>query len=139
IGDYAEDIAKITPIMVEHPVPELLSEIPTLGHMATDMIRNAVKSFVDSDIELAHQVCRDDRPVDRLYRQILKQVVNFLSEQPQAAYPGVYVVLLARRLERTADHATNIAERVHYMVTGKLVQLARVYREEESTLPFGEQ
>ncbi|MCS7254869.1 MAG: phosphate signaling complex protein PhoU [Armatimonadota bacterium] len=129
IGDYAEDIAKITPVMVGKDVDELLKSIPKLGEMAVSMIRNAVTAFINADVELAHQVCKDDAPTDRLFRQILASTVEHIKSNPQDAEVGVYTVLLARRLERTADHATNIAERVHYLVTGKLVQLARFYRE----------
>ncbi|MFA4030339.1 MAG: hypothetical protein GDYSWBUE_002005 [Candidatus Fervidibacterota bacterium] len=129
IGDYAEDIAKITPVMVGKDVGELLKDIPRLGQMAMGMIRNAVEAFTNVDVGLAHQVCRDDVPVDILFRQILSSTIAHIQSNPQDAEIGVYTILLARRLERTADHATNIAERVHYLVTGKLVQLAKFYRE----------
>lgn len=128
IGDYAEDIAKITPVMVGKDVSELLKDIPKLGHMAIGMIRDAVEAFTRMDVELAHKVCKDDVPVDMLFRQILSSTISHIQSKPQDAEVGVYTVLLARRLERTADHATNIAERVHYLVTGKLVQLAKFYR-----------
>jgi len=129
IGDYAEDIAKITPIVVGKDMSQLFKDIPELGHMAMEMIRKAVKAFIERDVELAHNVCKDDAPVDRLFRHILASSISYIRSNPQDAEAGVYTVLLARRLERTADHATNIAERVHYLVTGKLVQLAKFYRE----------
>lgn len=129
IGDYAEDIAKITPIMVGKDVSTLLKDIPQLAQMASGMIRNAVDAFINVDVELAHKVCKDDAPVDKLFRQILANVTSHIKSNPQDAEVGVYTVLLARRLERTADHATNIAERTHYLATGNLVQLAKFYRE----------
>jgi phosphate transport system protein len=128
IGDYATDIALVAKRLSGEPYLKPLHDIPRLAEMATAMIRNAVQAFVDHDVERAIQVCEDDDAVDDLYDKVFDDIVHATEANPKFARQGANLLLVARRLERVADHATNVAERVHYMETGKLQQLARSHQ-----------
>jgi phosphate transport system protein len=128
IGDYATDIALVARRLSGEPYLKPLNDIPRLARMASAMTRNAVQSFVEHDVDIARQVCEDDDAVDDLYDKIFEDIVVSIEENPKFARQGGNLILIARRLERVADHATNVAERVHYMETGKLEQLARSHQ-----------
>ncbi|MCS6861038.1 MAG: phosphate signaling complex protein PhoU [Abditibacteriales bacterium] len=129
IGDYAADIAEIVKPLAGEPYFKPLEDIPLLARLATTMIRNAVQAFVDRDIERALQVCRDDDEVDAVYERVFNDIVHGIERNAQIARQGAYLILVARRLERVADHATNVAERVYYMETGELKHWARMHKE----------
>ncbi len=129
IGDYAADIAQAVKQLAGQPYFKPLEDIPLMAQLATAMIRNAVQAFVDRDTERAVQVCRDDDKVDAVYERVFNDIVRFVEKDSTCARQGAYLILVARRLERVADHATNVAERVYYMETGELKQLARMHRE----------
>jgi phosphate transport system protein len=128
IGDYAADIAAAVKHLAGQPYFKPLEDIPLLARLATAMIRSAVQSFVDHDTERAMQVCRDDDEVDAVYDRVFNDIVHGIEKNAQIARQGAYLILVARRLERVADHATNVAERVYYMETGELKPLARMHK-----------
>ena len=128
IGDYASDIAQLVKTLALEPYHKPLEDIPRLASMATAMIRDAVQSFVDHDTDLAIKVCEDDDVVDDLYDKVFGDAISSIKETPDAARQLALLILAARRLERVADHATNVAERVYYMETGSLEPLARLHR-----------
>jgi len=120
IGDYAEGIAKISILMGDEPPLKPLVDIPRMAEKATDMLRRSLDSFVNRDVVSAAAVCNDDDEVDAQYDQVCRELLTYMMADPGAIRRATYLLWIAHDLERIADRATNIAERVIYIVTGKL-------------------
>jgi phosphate transport system protein len=122
MGDYAEGIAKISLMMGEEPPLKPLIDIPRMTDKATQMLRDSLDSLVSRDVVKANQVCQDDDEVDALYDQVYRELLIFMIQDPQTIEKATYLLWTAHDLERIADRATNIAERVIFLVTGKMVE-----------------
>ena len=122
IGDYAEGIAKISLLMGDEPPLKPLIDIPRMAEKATTMLRNSMDSLVSRDTIKANQVLKDDDEVDQLYDQVYRELLVFMLQNPQTIQRATYLLWAAHDLERIADRATNIAERVIFLVTGKMVE-----------------
>ena len=122
IGDYAEGIAKISLLMGDEPPLKPLIDIPRMAEKATTMLRNSMESLVSRDTIKANQVLKDDDEVDLLYDQVYRELLVFMLQNPQTIQRATYLLWAAHDLERIADRATNIAERVIFLVTGKMVE-----------------
>ena len=120
IGDYAEGIAKISLLMGDEPPLKPLIDIPRMAEKATTMLRNSMDSLVSRDTIKANQVLKDDDEVDLLYDQVYRELLVFMLQNPQTIQRATYLLWAAHDLERIADRATNIAERVIFLVTGKM-------------------
>jgi len=121
IGDYAEGIGKISVMMGEEPLLKPLIDIPRMAEKATQMLRSSMDSLVSRDVVMANQVLQDDDEVDELYDQVYRELLIFMLQDPRTIQRATYLLWTAHDLERIADRATNIAERVIFLVTGKLV------------------
>ena len=122
MGDYAEGISKISLLMGEEAPLKPLIDIPRMAEKATLMLRNSIDSLVSRDVVKANQVLQDDDEVDDLYDQVYRELLVFMLQDPQIIQRATYLLWAAHDLERIADRATNIAERVIYLVTGKMVE-----------------
>ena len=122
IGDYAEGIAKISLLMGDEPPLKPLIDIPRMAEKATTMLRNSMDALVSRDTIKANQVLKDDDEVDLLYDQVYRELLVFMLQNPQTIQRATYLLWAAHDLERIADRATNIAERVIFLVTGKMVE-----------------
>ncbi len=118
IGDYADDIAKGTIAMVGEPYFAPLEDIPRMGQITEGMIHDALSTFVSRDIVYGKQVRDRDREVDRIYKRVYNQLLDWMRREPGVIFQATHLLLMARYLERIADHAKNIIERVAYMETG---------------------
>jgi phosphate transport system protein len=123
IGDYAEGISKISLMMGDAPPLKPLIDIPRMTEKATAMLRDSVDSLVSRDQVKAHNVCQADDEVDQLYDQVYRELLLFMIQDPTTIERATYLLWVAHDLERIADRATNIAERVIYMITGELVEI----------------
>ena len=121
MGDYAEGISKISLLMGPNPPLKPLIDIPKMSDRATLMLRNSIDALVSRDVIKANQVLLDDDEVDALYDRVYQDLLVFMMEDPQTIERATYLLWIAHDLERIADRATNIAERVIYLVTGKIV------------------
>ncbi len=122
MGDYAEGISKISLLMGEEAPLKPLIDIPRMAEKATLMLRHSIDSLVSRDVVKANQVLQDDDEVDDLYDQVYRELLVFMLQDPQTIQRATYLLWAAHDLERIADRATNIAERVIYLVTGKMVE-----------------
>jgi len=125
IGDHACDIAQITKNLAGEPALQPQIDIPEMASKAREMLRQALDAFSRRDAEIAHSVPAKDDVVDRLYRSIFKQLIEFMAKEPKAINRGSNLILVILYLERIADHSTNICERVVYMVEGAPKKLKR--------------
>ena len=120
MGDYAEGIAKITLLMGDEPPLKPLIDIPRMADRAAEMLRRSLDAFVDRDTASAYQICDDDDEVDALYEQVYRELLTYMITDPGAIRRATFLLWAAHDLERIADRATNIAERVIFLVTGRL-------------------
>ena len=121
IGDYAEGIGKISLRMGDEPPVKPLVDIPRMAQKASAMLRDSLDALVKHDTEKAYQVLADDDEVDNLYTQVYRELLVLMLQDPKIIQRGTYLLWTAHDLERIADRATNIAEEVVYLVTGKRV------------------
>lgn len=123
IADHAVDIAKIVKILADQPPLKPFIDIPKMCEISLSMLDDALKAFVNEDTELARKMCERDDLVDALYDQVFRELLTYMMEDPKAVVRALYLIFIARFLERVADHATNVGERVVYMITGVLKEL----------------
>ena len=122
IGDLAVNIAERTLDLLRQPLLLPLVDIQTMAEQVQTMVKASLDALVQRDVEGALEVCRRDIVVDSLNRQVFETMLGLMSSQPQSAERAVALLLVGRSLERIADHATNIAENVVYLVTGRTVK-----------------
>ena len=123
MGDYAEGIGKISVMMGEEPPLKPLIDVPRMAEKASQMLKRALDALVNRDVAMAFQVCSDDDDVDALYDQVYRELLMFMIEDPKTIKRATYLLWVAHDLERVADRATNVAERVIYLVTGKFQEI----------------
>ena len=123
MGDYAEGIAKISLSIGDTPLLKPLIDIPRMAEKATIMLRDSIDSLLNRDLVKAHQVCQADDEVDELYDQVYRELLLFMIQDPQTIQRATYLLWVSHDLERIADRATNIAERVIFLVTGKMTEI----------------
>jgi phosphate transport system protein len=121
MGDYAEGIAKISVSMGNLPPLKPLIDIPRMAEKAVVMLRNSAQAFISRDVDLASNVVASDDEVDDLYNQVYRELLTYMLEEPGSIQRATYLLWVSHDLERVADRATNIAERVIYLVTGQMV------------------
>ena len=125
IGDHASDIAKVTRAMAGQSYGRPPVDLNQLSMMSRQMVDDALQAFVHNDIVQAVQVARDDDAVDDLCEQVQQEMMNLMRSDSSRVEQATRLLLVARALERVADHATNIAEQVYYVETGEMRPLAR--------------
>ncbi len=119
IGRYATDIAEITLAFPADAHLKRLVSIPHMADLTVQMVEKAVKALVSEDLQLAEEMDDDDEAVDALYDEIFREIVTYMMDGNLKIATGANYILVARYLERIADHSVNIGERVIYLVTGK--------------------
>ena len=122
IGDQAVNIAQSAQRIVRHPRVKPYVDLPRMGELAEKMMRDSLDSLVRRDVELARSVLSRDDQVDQLRDQIFRELLTYMMGDSSVVYPAFELILVAKNLERIADHATNVAEDVIYMVAGSDVR-----------------
>lgn len=123
IGDHAEGTAKISLAIGDAPLVKPLVDMPKMAEKAVSMLERCMKAFLDRDIETARKICDEDDEVDAYYDEIYRELVLLMIENPKLIKDATYLIWTAHNIERIADRVTNIAERVVYMVTGKMEEM----------------
>jgi phosphate transport system protein len=118
VGDQAVNIAERVMDLVEIPKADLPVDIPRMSAAVAAMVRRALESFIEGKAELAQAVLEMDNVVDRMKDEAFIILVKAMNEQPNITRQALDALLIARNLERVADHATNIAEDVIFWVRG---------------------
>ena len=120
MGDYAEGVAKIGIRMGDEPPLKPLIDIPRMADKSASMLRRSLDALVNRDVVAAQVVLNDDDEVDALYEQVYRELLTYMIEDPHTIRRATYLIWVAHDLERIADRATNIAERVTFLVTGRV-------------------
>ena len=126
IGDMAVNICERALELNQEPQLKPYIDIPRMARISQSMIRESLDAFVREDTELALKVCRDDDEVDQLNAQIFRETLTFMLENAQTISRATKISSISKYLERIADHATNIAEMVIFMVKGKSIRHMKV-------------
>ncbi len=122
MGDQAVNIAERTLELIKEPLLKPLIDIPRMAELAQKMVKDSLDAFVHKDPDLAREVCRRDDQLDALNDQVFRELLTYMMQDPRTITRAVHLLLVGRHLERIADHATNIAEDVIYMVQGKIIK-----------------
>jgi len=138
IADHAVNIAEVTLAIGDEPLIKPLIDIPRMAEKAQAMVRQSLDALVRRDASLAYGVYEQDIPVDALYRELFEELLGFVTDGGDAYRAGqaLYLLFVARYLERVADHATNIAEHVIFMVEGKRSPRTSGRNEDQLPRPF---
>jgi len=119
MGDLAVDIAKVVIRLDGQPLIKPLLDLPRMAELVAVMIQESLQSYVDENVDLAYKSAKDDDQVDALYSQIIRELFSLMVENPKTVGQAMLLSFVGRYIERIADHATNIAESVVYLMTGK--------------------
>lgn len=119
IGDQCTNIAKRARELNEEPPLKPYIDLPRMATWTANMVKEALDAFVKGDAELAAAVCSNDQFVDDLNEQIQRELLTFMTEDPRTISRAIKINYISKCLERIADHATNVAEMVIFMVKGK--------------------
>jgi phosphate transport system protein len=124
VGDFATNISRRVIELASLPPVQLRVDLSEISHLAFEILHKTLDAFVRLDIELAREVLAEDKKIDKRNRQIQREALRIMLEDPAAAEAYMLAVWVARALERVGDHATNIAEDVIYMLDGEIVRHA---------------
>lgn len=122
IGDLAVDICERAIELNLEPQLKPFIDIPRMADISMQMLKGALDAFVNRDSKLAQEVCARDDEVDNLNVQIFRELLTFMVEDSHTISRAVRISYISKYLERVADHATNIAEMVVYLVEGKIIR-----------------
>lgn len=122
MGDLAEDICERAIELNEEPPLKPYIDIPRMAEIAQGMLIDVLDAFVRREPHIAYDVIKRDDEVDRLVVQVFNELLFFMIQDPKTVSRAVKITYIAKYLERIADHATNIAEMVVYMVEGKMIR-----------------
>ena len=122
IGDQAVNIAQRALELNREAQLKPYIDLPRMAAKSQQMVKDALDAFVARDAGLARDVCARDSEVDALKEQVFRELLTFMMGDPKTIARALHLILVSRFLERVADHATNIAEMVVYMIEGKIVR-----------------
>ncbi|MDR4485738.1 MAG: phosphate signaling complex protein PhoU, partial [Nitrospirales bacterium] len=122
ISDLAEAICNRTIELNEEAQLKPYIDIPLMAEHASNMVSEALDSFVRGDAVLARQVLEKDDYIDQINEQIFRELLTFMIENPKTITRAIRLSFVSKAIERIADHATNVAELVVYMVEGKIIR-----------------
>jgi phosphate transport system protein len=122
MGDLAEDIAERALRLARPPYFPIPEKLQSMTDLTTSMVRESLDAFVNLDARQARRVCRLDDQIDRYNVEIIEETVTVMRQSPEMVDPGLSLFSATRHLERIADHATNIAEEVVYLVEGEIIR-----------------
>ena len=122
MGDLAVNIAERVIPLSQEPQLKPLIDIPRMATITQTMVKDSIDAFVNRDTELARSVYQRDSTVDAMNDQIFRELLTYMMQDPANITRAVHLILISRHLERIADHSTNIAEEVVYIVKAKVVK-----------------
>lgn len=122
MGDQAVNIAERALSLNQEPQLKPYIDLPRMAEIAQSMVKDVLDAFVNRDVQLARSVCERDDLVDGLNDQVVRELLTYMMSDPKTITRAVHLMIVARCLERIADHATNIAEDVIFMVAALVIK-----------------
>jgi len=120
VGDFSKDIAMVTIDLKDDKYFTKLIMIPKMAEITLKMVRESLQSFDEENVPLAKAVHEEDDLVDEIFSRLFRTMTSFVMENPKNTNQALRLMLVARHLERIADHAVNIANRTVYLIEGKI-------------------
>ena len=121
IGDYAKNVAKRSIVLGQFTLPFSLTGLATMARLAQDNLRLVIDAVGEGDADKAVQVWQTDQAIDDLYNSIFRELITYMMEDARNITPCTHLLFIAKNIERIGDHATNIAETVHFAATGRVL------------------
>jgi len=139
IGDLAKNIAKRANVIAEEPHPKaVMSGLGHMVEMALKQLKLVLDAYAERDAERALAVWRSDQQIDAMYNSLFRELLTYMMEDPRNIGISTHLLFGAKNLERVGDHTTNIAETVHYLVTGQPITDERPKGDKTSTTLIGQ-
>jgi len=139
IGDLAKNIAKRAIVLNREPPLRLTQSLARMGGQALAQLKLVLDAYSDRDAEAAEAVWRQDGDIDEMYNSLFRELLTYMMEDPRTIGLCTHLLFIAKNIERTGDHATNVAEVVYHMVTGGYLSSDRPKADttSETNVPFG--
>ena len=125
IGDFAKNIAKRTQALSQCPDLGAAKTIKRMAGMAQNMMTDVLDAYVTRDADKADEVRLRDEELDSLYTSLFRELLTYMMENPKNITASTHLMFAAKNIERIGDHATNIAENVHFLVHGQMPEEPR--------------
>ncbi len=125
IGDYAKNVAKRTIALNQIPPVQPVFTVPRMARLVQQMIKDVLDAFAVGDVAKAHDVWQRDAEVDEIYDSLFRELLTYMMEDPRNITACTHLVFIAKNIERMGDLATNIAETIHFQVTGAVLDELR--------------
>ena len=122
VADLGVSIAERACGIVRCPEIAVPDDMKDMSRQALDMLHRSIDAYVHLDIRMAREVCLQDETIDNLNRDIINELTELMKRRPDLVEPAIHMFSASRQIERIADHATNIAEDVVYLVQGEIVR-----------------
>ncbi|HEX6386283.1 MAG TPA: phosphate signaling complex protein PhoU [Anaerolineae bacterium] len=122
MGDHASGIARLVARMEEEAEIDTLHKLPKMAKRARQMVQDSIQAYVDRDVDLAHALIKQDDKIDKQYNKLFRETIEEMRDDDYVR-PATFLLWVGHNLERIGDRATNIAERVIFMLTGEYVEI----------------
>lgn len=122
IGDYAKNVAKRAVALNQAPLVRPVHAIPRMAALVQALIKDTLDAYITDDATKADAVWARDEEVDELYTSLFRELLTYMMEDPRSITPCTHLLFIAKNIERIGDHATNIAELIHYAVKGEVMK-----------------
>ncbi len=122
VGDLAVNVAERAAFLATQPPIDISFDFQTMARRAQDMLKKSLDSLVNFSADLAHDVCASDDEIDAMNRRVFLIVEEAIHAHPEHTESLIHVLSASRHIERIADHATNVAEDVIYMIEGQIIR-----------------
>ena len=125
IADYAANVAKRALVLNQVPPVKPTAGVPRLGRLVQEIVKEVLDAYVEQDNDKAVKVWRQDEEVDDMYTGLFRELITYMMEDPRNITACIHLMFIAKNIERIGDHATNIAETIHFLVNGVPIREAR--------------
>ena len=125
ICDYAANVAKRSIALSQAPPVQLVHALPRMAQFALLLVKDVIDAYVEHDADKALEVWKRDEELDEMYSSLFREFLTYMMEDPRNIGTCTHLLFMAKNIERIGDHATNVAEAVHFMVTGEALTAER--------------
>ena len=125
IGDYAANVAKRAIALTQSPPMRPVGGIARMGRLVQQIIKDILDAYGAHDADKAVAAWKRDQEVDDMYNSLFRELLTYMMEDPRNIGPSTHLIFIAKNIERMGDHATNVAEIIHFLVRGEDISEAR--------------
>jgi phosphate transport system protein len=125
IGDYAANVAKRALVLNQLPAVRPITAVLHLGKLVQEILKDILDAYIERDVDKAIRVRNRDEEVDDMYNGLFRELITYMMEDPRTITASTHLMFMAKNIERIGDHATNIAETLHFLVVGSPLRGAR--------------